>query len=317
MSKSANKTLIGAFVVGAVILAVLAVLLLGSGRFFTKRPVYVMFFEGSVRGLNVGSPVNFRGVKIGSVKDIELRFDPRNSIFLIPVYVELDPTKVTGVRGPIGGGEQLQELVRKGLRAQLELQSIVTGQLMINVDYFPGKPARYVGMDTGYPEIPTTSSPLDELLRTAQELPLKELFDRLLKSIEGIERIANSPQIASSIRSLSEGLEKASKILVKIDSEIGPMMANFKGTSDSIRTIAVKAENVPSSIEKALVSVQELLKETEKTLASVRLVTSENSLLYYQVTNALDEMARTSRSLRSLTDYLYRHPESVIKGKSN
>lgn len=317
MSRSASTTLIGAFVIGALALAVFAVIVLGSGKFFTKRPVYVMFFEGSVKGLNVGSPVNFRGVKIGSVKDIELKFDAKDLVFLIPVYVELDPTKVTGIKGTIGGGEHLGELVQKGLRAQLELQSILTGQLMINVDFFPDKPARYVGMETGYPEIPTVPSPLDELLRTAQELPLKELFDRLLKSIEGIERIANSPQVASSIKSLSEGLEDARKILGKIDSEIGPLMANLKNTSDSIRTIAVKAENVPASLEKTMVSVQDVLKQTEKTLSSLQGVVSENSDLYLQVGNALEEITRTSRSIRSLGDYLYRHPESVVKGKKS
>lgn len=317
MSKSASKTLIGAFVVSAVALAVLAVIIFGSGKFFTKRPVYVMFFEGSVKGLNEGSPVNFRGVKIGSVKDIELKINAKDLVFLIPVYVEMDPAKVTGFKDTIGSGEHLKLLVEKGLRAQLELQSFVTGQLMINVDFFPDKPARYVGMDQRYPEIPTVPSPLDELLRTAQELPLKELFDKLLKSIEGIEKVANSPQIASGLESLAESLKETRKILVKIDQEIGPMMTNLKGTSDSIRAIAAKAESVPASIEKTLVTAQEALKQAEKTLVSVQNIASENSVLVYQVDNALEEMARASRSVRSLSDYLYRHPESLIKGRKS
>ena len=136
MSKAASKTLIGAFVIGAIALAVIAVIIFGSGKFFTKRPVYVMFFEGSVKGLNEGSQVNFRGVKIGSVKDIELKFDAKDLAFLIPVYVEIDPTKVTGFKGTIGREEAWEELIQKGLRAQLELQSVLTGQLMINVTSF-------------------------------------------------------------------------------------------------------------------------------------------------------------------------------------
>jgi paraquat-inducible protein B len=315
MSKAASKTLIGIFVLGAIALGVIAVIIFGSGKFFTKRPVYVMFFEGSVKGLNEGSPVNFRGVKIGSVKDIELKFDPKDLVFLIPVYVEIDPTKVTGSRSSAGSAEIWEELIQKGLRAQLELQSFVTGQLMINVDFYPGKPARYVGMDKRFPEIPTVSSPLDQLLRTAEELPLKELFDKLLKSIEGIEKFANSPQIASSLESLSEGLKESRKILTKIDQQIGPMMSNLKETSDSIKAFADKSQTVPGALEKTLAAAQSSLKQAEKTFISVQEIASDNSALVYQIDSALSEVSKTSRSVRSLSDYIYRHPESLIKGK--
>jgi paraquat-inducible protein B len=315
MSKAASKTLIGAFVIGAIALAVIAVIIFGSGKILTKKPVYIMFFEGSVKGLNEGSQVNFRGVKIGSVKDIELKFDAKDLAFLIPVYVEIDPTKVTGFKGTIGREEAWEELIQKGLRAQLELQSILTGQLMINVDFFPGKPARYIGMDKRYPEIPTVPSPLDELLKTAQELPLKELFDKLLKSIEGIEKVANSPQIGSSLESLSEGLKESRKILTKIDHEIGPMMTNLKETSDSIKAFTDKSQGVPAALEKTLATAQSSLKQAEKTFVSVQKLASDNSVLVYQLDSAMDEVAKASRSVRSLSDYIYRHPESLIKGK--
>lgn len=315
MSKSASKTLIGAFVIGAIALGVIAVLVFGSGRFLTKRPVYVMFFEGSVKGLSVGSPVVFRGVNIGSVKDIELRADTKDMTFYIPVYVEVEPKKILVVKGQPGQGEYIEELIKKGLRAQLELQSIVTGQLMINVDFIPNKPARFVGLDTSYPEIPTVQSPLDDMLKAAQELPLKEIFDRLLKSIQGIERIANSPQMASSLESLSEGLKESRKILVKIDREIGPMIENLKEASSSMKTIADKSEGIPVAVEKTLSTAQDALKQAEKTFLSVQNLASDNSVLVYQVDNALEEVSKASRSVRSLSDYLYRHPESLIRGK--
>jgi paraquat-inducible protein B len=315
MGKSASKTLIGAFVLGAIALAVIAVLIFGSGKFFIKRPVYVMFFESSVKGLNVGSPVVFRGVKIGSVKDIELKADTKDLTFYIPVYVEIEPQKITVIKGQPGQGQYMEELIKKGLRAQLELQSIVTGQLMINVDFFPNKPPRFVGLQTGHPEIPTVQSPLDDMLKTAQELPLKELFDRLLKSIQGIEKIANSPQVASSLESLSEGLKESRKILAKIDREIGPMMENLKETSSSIKTIADKSENVPAAVEKTLATAQDALKQAEKAFVSIQSIASSNSALVYQLDGALDDVSKASRSVRSLSDYLYRHPESVITGK--
>jgi paraquat-inducible protein B len=315
MSKPASKTLIGVFVLGALALAVIALVIFGSGRFFEKRITYVMYFDGSVKGLNIGSPVVFRGVKIGSVKDIELKADVKDFKLFIPVYVQVEPQKVTVMKGAPGQGQYIEELIKKGLRAQLEMQSIVTGQLMINVDFFPDKPARFVGLDPKYPEIPTISSPLDEMLKTAQELPLKELFDRLLKSIQGIEKIANSPQMTASLDSLSESLKEARKILTKIDHEVGPLMTNLKEASSSIKTIADKSEGVPAAVEKTLATAQDALKQAEKTFLSVQNLASNNSVLVYQVDTALEEVSRASRSVRSLSDYLYRHPESLITGK--
>ena len=315
MSKPASKTLIGVFVLGALALAVIALVIFGSGKFFERRITYVMYFDGSVKGLNIGSPVVFRGVKIGSVKDIELKADVKDFKLFIPVYVQVEPQKVKVMKGAPGQGQYIEELIKKGLRAQLEMQSIVTGQLMINVDFFPDKPARFVGLDPEYPEIPTISSPLDEMLKTAQELPLKELFDRLLKSIQGIEKIANSPQMTASLDSLSESLKESRKILTKIDHEIGPMMANLKEASSSIKTIADNSEGVPASVEKTLATAQDALKQAEKTFLSVQNLASNNSVLVYQVDTALEEVSKASRSVRSLSDYLYRHPESLITGK--
>jgi paraquat-inducible protein B len=315
MSKPASKTLIGVFVLGALALAVFALVIFGSGKFFERRITYVMYFDGSVKGLNIGSPVVFRGVKIGSVKDIELKADMKDFKLVIPVYVQVEPQKVTIMQGAPAQGQYIEELVKKGLRAQLEMQSIVTGQLMINVDFFPDKPARFVGLDPKYPEIPTISSPLDEMLKTAQELPLKELFDRLLKSIQGIEKIANSPQMTASLDSLSESLKEARKILTKIDHEVGPLMTNLKEASSSIKTIADKSEGVPAAVEKTLATAQDALKQAEKTFLSVQNLASNNSVLVYQVDTALEEVSRASRSVRSLSDYLYRHPESLISGK--
>jgi paraquat-inducible protein B len=315
MSKPASKTLIGVFVLGALVLAVIALVIFGSGKFFERRITYVMYFDGSVKGLNIGSPVVFRGVKIGSVKDIELKADMKDFKLVIPVYVQVEPQKVTIMQGAPAHGQYIEELVKKGLRAQLEMQSIVTGQLMINVDFYPDKPARFIGLDTKYPEIPTVPSPLDEMLKTAQELPLKELFDRLLKSIAGIEKIANSPQMTASLDSLSESLKEARKILTKVDQEIGPMMASLKETSSSFKAIADKSEGVPAAVEKTLATAQDALKQAEKTFISVQNLASNNSVLVYQVDNALEEVSRASRSVRSLSDYLYRHPESLISGK--
>jgi len=315
MSKPASKTLIGAFVIGAIALAVIAVVIFGSGRFFVKRLPIVMYFEGSVAGLNVGSPVMFRGVKIGSVTNIVLRFDPSDVSFLIPVYAELDPRKIITTRKVSDEDDIVKTLIDKGLRATLELQSMVTGQLMIDLDYHPGKPVKIVGIDKRYPEIPTIKSGLEKLLETADEIPLKELFTKLLHAIEGVDKAVNSPHLASSLELVNDGLKDAKRILSKIDNEIDPVLENVKVSSQSMREIFKNGEGVPAQIGQTLLIIQNTLKQAENTLHSVQGLASENSTVVLEVNNTLKEVSDTARSVRFLSDYLQRYPESLIWGK--
>ena len=314
MSKPASKTLIGAFVAGALLLAVVAIIVFGSGRFFTKTLINVMYFHGSVKGLNVGSPLMFRGVKIGAVKNIELRYDARDLSFLICVYAEIDPKRMVYV-GHEPGTQHTEELIKKGLRARLELQSMVTGQLVINLDFFPDKPVRLLGIDKRYEEIPTISSEIDEFISAAGQLPLKEMAAKVIHTLDGIDRIVNSPKMSSSLDSLSGSLKEARAMLGKVDRQIDPVLATIKESSDSFRDIVRKGEGVPDKVEKALEAALSTLHQAESTLLSAQEVASGDSTLVRQVDVTLREVSDTARSFRFLSDYLQRHPEALIQGK--
>ena len=176
MSKPANKTMIGTFVVVAVVLAVAAVVLFGSGKFFQQTERWIVFFEGSVKGLNVGSPVVFRGVQIGQVTDIIVGFDTAKIEVIIPVIFEIDPEKFKdiGLRVERSDEEMVRALIERGLRAQLQMQSMVTGQLVINIDFLPNTEARLKGLDRfadkitleGLNEIPSVPTPMQRLEKT-------------------------------------------------------------------------------------------------------------------------------------------------------
>ncbi|PLX52251.1 MAG: hypothetical protein C0612_02975, partial [Desulfobulbaceae bacterium] len=134
MSKEVNKIAIGGFVVGGIGLAVLALLVFGSGKFFQQKSMQVLFFEGSVKGLSVGAPVKFRGVDIGEVKNIELTINPNNLEFYVPVYVQIFRNRISILGGKRVGQFDNEEVVdalvtKMGLRAQLKMQSLLTGQL--------------------------------------------------------------------------------------------------------------------------------------------------------------------------------------------
>lgn len=314
MSRRANRTVIGAFVAGAVLLAVCAVLVFGSGRFFAKTFINVMYFRGSIKGLNVGSPVMFRGVKVGSVKHIELRYDARDLSFIIGVYAEFDPRTMVYV-GHEPGTQHTEALIKKGLRARLEAQSMVTGQLLINLDFYPAKPARLMGLDREYDEIPTISSQIDDLLNAAEEIPIKDLVAKAMHTLDAIDRIVGSPRIGSSLASLDEGLKEARHMLRKMNERIDPALASIEETSDTFREIARKSEGLPGSVEETLASVRKATAEAEKALVAAQEVAASDSDMVQQVQATLGEVSETARSLRFLTDYLHRHPEAVIRGK--
>lgn len=257
MSKQASRSLIGAFFLGAIALAIAGVVVFGSGKFFTNTVKAVMFFHGSIVGLDVGAPVDFRGVKIGHVTEIKLRFDAVDLSAVIPVIVELDRNNITLVRGQWGQERAgLEGLVKKGLKAQLVLQSFVTGKLIVNLDVLPDRPARFLGLDIGYEEIPTIPSSFEALTSELQNINFAQFAKDVQRTIESIERLVSSPELKESISSLNQALKSIDRLASDIDVNTSPA-----------------------------------------------------------ATETLEQIASLARSMRTLADYLERHPESLIRGK--
>jgi paraquat-inducible protein B len=348
MAKQANKTVIGGFVVGAVALIVAGVLIFGSGKFFQERNKYVLFFPGSLKGLSVGAPVLFQGVQIGSVTDITIQANAEDLTSQIPVTIEIHPKKFNIVRGKqkrrADPYETLSVLIERGLRAQLQLQSFVTGQLMIGLDYYPDTPVRLVGIDTEYPEVPTIPTPLETLTKTFRELNLEELVKRLTSAVKGIEELVNSPDLKGSISSLNSLLQDARKLFGNINNQVGPLATSIDTT---VKDYGKLARNVDSQVKPVLSNVNETakdfgklardldrqtdpvltameeamkeaisaLEQARKTLAVAEADLSEDSPTLYELNNSLREISAMARSIRQLADYLKRHPESLLSGK--
>jgi paraquat-inducible protein B len=337
MSRQASKTLIGAFVIGAIALAVAAVVVFGSGKFFAPTKKYVMFFNGSVKGLQIGAPVIFRGVKIGEVLNIQLDFNPKDLSVVIPVYIEIDPRLLTVpeafkplMKDALKVDKKyplIHALIEKGLKAQLQLQSFVTGQLVINLDFYPDKPLRLVGLEKRYPEIPTIPTGLEELTKKFEDLPLKEITTNLNNALAGINKLVNSQDLQASISSLNQALKSIDKLAKDIDSEVRPVASDLREVTvaavaaleQAKKTLAMN-EGVPGEIasgfKDTLKAARLALEETQKTVADYDRIAVQNANLGYEIGRSLEQMAALSRSLRVLADYLERHPEAFIKGKS-
>jgi paraquat-inducible protein B len=397
MSKQASRTMIGAFVLGAVALVVLAVMIFGSDMLFEKSREFVMFFQGSVSGLQVGAPVMFKGVKLGAVTDIVMQFNPGDMSVMIPVYVKLDPDKVIIPKELVPTGKEraefvLEPLIDKGLKARLELQSFVTGQLMVGLDFYPDKPIKLVGTEPRYPEIPTIASPLEELTQNLQNLKIEELFktltgvaeginklvnapelresivtlsrtlksvdrlagnldtrlgpltegvtnaseaarsafkqaDKTLAGMEGINKVLNAPELKDSVVSLDRTLKSLDRLAVDLEARVGPLAASIEGASGAARSAFAQAEKtlkleegapgqLAAGIKDTLAAARLTLGETQKAVEGLNRIAAQNANVGYEVSRTLEEISALSRSLRALADYLERHPEALIKGKT-
>ena len=326
MAKEVNKTMIGIFVLGALLLIIVVVLVLASGEFLKKRPTYVMFFDQSVKGLSVGAPVVFRGVQVGLVTQVLLNADLNNMNLLIPVVVEFDGGKVRLIGDSGDSDEIIHRLVENGLKAQLQTQSFVTGQLLIDLDLRPESPAKFVGGFDDIPEIPTIPTVLEEISRSLQGPKVRQSIEKLMEVIEGLENFINSPDLKNMVISLNKTagsaeklVSSAEKLVSTLEGQIVPLAESIKETLDSYERLAKNidqrvdplADNLDYSIREIRVAAE----EAEKTLAEFKGLIAEDSITATELRKTFRELSSAARSIRSLADYLERHPEGLVWGK--
>lgn len=349
MGKKVNPTIIGAFVAGAVVLAVAGVMIFASGKFLTETQKWVMYFDGSIKGLNVGAPVTFRGVKVGSVTEIRVTVDPRDMSIRTPVIIELAADRFTLVGGGTAQFSEerrgAEQLIKRGLRAQLALQSLVTGQLGVELDFHPDEPVRLAGIESAYPEFPTIPSSMEELTKTIENIPLEDLTKATLHAIQGIDRLVHAPEVKQLLRSLRDAVADVRTLVRNVDDNVvAPLGPGIASTADAAHGTLEEAREtlsaVRSSLEETLVEFRRLVRNVDsrvaplastiedtseaaraalvqgkKALSTIDDVAGERSPLRYDLRNTLQELSAAARSLRVLADYLERHPEALLAGK--
>jgi paraquat-inducible protein B len=348
MARKAQPALIGAFVLGAVLLAVAGLVLFGGSRFFRKTTTLVAYFDGSLDGLAIGSPVTFNGVRIGSVTDLRAVFNPRDTSIHTPVFLEIDASRLQEV----GGGRitfqkndaRLNLLIARGLRAQLHLESLVTGQLAVALNFYPNTPVRLTGLSKDYPEMPTIPSNFERLTRTLENLPLDTLISEAIGAMRSIKTLAQSPELKAALTTLDRALTDVDGLVRNVNSQVQPVVTAFDETAATTRATMAEAQaalarltpaataaiadyralaqdartavaDADAQIVSVGASLQQLVAHADATLADARSVLGQDSPLRYELSQALQEITGAARSVRTLTDYLDRHPEAVILGK--
>jgi paraquat-inducible protein B len=265
-------------------------------KYVLKQHVLV-HFDGSVRGLSVGAPVEFQGIKIGSVADIAVNFDPESLKIKIPVLLELEadrlaPQKtVKEIRKKTGEYFVLKKFVKGGMRAQLQTGSLLTGQLFVELAFHPDLPRKSLIMTGKYPEIPAVPATMDQLRRTVTDvlaeirrMPLDKIAQEILETVEGANYLVNSPDAQEAVHNLNAALGNVEKLTEGIDQRVKSLHLSLEKTLAKARTAMELADpNSPAAVN---------------------------------LNSALKELAAAARSIRVLTDYLEQHPEALVQGKS-
>ncbi|WP_191059238.1 PqiB family protein [Geminicoccus harenae] len=268
----------------------------------TERVPLVSYFEGSVRGLTVGAPVEVRGIRIGTVREVRLDYDVATHRLRIPVIYEIEPQRVRLVHADElttseEAGEahaQLAALVERGLRAQLATGNLITGQMVVSLDLVPDAPPAELGQEGELAVMPTIPSSLDTLERSltgimekVAELPIADLTEQLRATAASIASIAGSGELENSLANLNQVLVRLSDLTGNLDRSATPLLAELERTVGALGDAARSADS----------------------LMGPRSTTQRD------LNRLMSELTQTARSVRDLADYLERHPEALLRGK--
>ncbi len=299
---TAKPALVGAFVLSGFALFVVALMLFAGTRLFKREVRAVTYFQGSVAGLDVGAPVTFRGVRVGSVTRIGADINLKDLSSRIPVYLEVDPSTVT-----ISGTAQrdptamFKRLRAAGLEAQLGTQSLVTGQLRVDLDLQPAAHTTLLGGDINGDEIPSSPSKLENLEAEIADLPLKQIADNANRTLVSIAHVTDT-----------------------LGPRVGPVLDSLKGTSDSAHATMDAAHQAVTHIDSVAIdgrvqlrdngdALKRVLASSDALIASLNGMTEPNSRIRDDLQAATRDLAASASSLRSFTRRIEQNPSDLLK----
>jgi len=328
MSKKANPTIIGGFVLGGIAIVVAAVAVFGSGKFFSRHPRAVAFFQGNIQGLTVGSTVTLRGVEVGSVTAIQMNLDVKNMQPIIPVYMEFDPDRLRIPHGTFTEAELLKQeplklAITKGLHARLATQSLVTGQLIVDLNLDPNEPRHFTGADPSTVEIPTAESDIDKLKKALTTLPLDQIAASALQLLEDVDRVVKSdeiPKLLNSLVSVSNNLDglvaDTRDDLPKVIGDLRELTHSTGETLGAAKTTMTTANQLlTGDVREAVRVAIGTLQKTEKLMTNTNSLLAPDSAERFDIDQTLRNLTATTRALRVFAEGLERRPNSLVVGK--
>lgn len=317
--KKTNTKMLGLFVVGGIFLLVVGALVFGSGKFFKSTLTRVAYFSEPLAGLSEGAPVKLRGVKVGTVTKIVLDYNLQNLTVTTPVYFEVDPDRFVVSGGEITSDterERLKDLIREGLRAQVSLDSFVTGQKVVDLVVRPQTKAVLVGNDPDTPEIPTIPSETQEVKNTVTKLldhlgklDIARINQGINNLLEGAGKLVDNPELAEIIHNTNMLMPEARQLVRNVDGEVVSLSSSFRGAADTATGTLKKTDGAVSEARNAFVGAQ-------VTLNSANSLIKPGAQTHFQLVQMMKEVTAAARAVKGLANTLERDPESVLFGRT-
>jgi len=331
-SRRASPFMIGAFVVGALIVLAAALIALPGNHWFKKPERVVMFFSGSVYGLQKGAPVVFRGVHVGDVTEIRVYYDQKTDSYAIPVIAELDDDAIRDLDGRKHGdiGHALPTLIERGLSAQLGTQSLVTGQLYVDLDLRPKqRGVLHGGYKGDATEIPTSSTVFQALKNQLDGIDLRRILDDLSQIASAAHAFATGPELKQGLKDFAATAAHARRLAAQLDQRVGPLSNSAQRAMTSVDRAGNRVSDAASSVGRgadraaelldpngAVVrDLQKALDELSRASASLRETADSDGPLMQQTERTMRDLSSASRALRQLANTLDAQPESLLRGR--
>ena len=334
LERLSNPTVVGIFVLAAAILGMGTIIFVASMRLFRAQATVLVYFDESVNGLSIGSPVKFKGVPIGKVEDILIAHNqlPSTTGSYIPVFLQIDLTKISRkldeqVTIDFTNPEKFLEVVRSGLRAKLQLQSFITGQLFVELDYFaqPGEPYRLLQATSEYAEIPSLPSEMEEfgtsasnLMTQVASIDVKGINDRLIGLLERLDRVLDDLDVKGLNRAVMDTATSMQDTMAARDlQETGPAL---RETLHSMQELARKLD---AAVDPALEDYHLAVRDFRDTMVRVDMVledlasvTEPDGNVRHEIMDTLNALQQVSRSARELIQFIDRNPNAVLTGRA-
>lgn len=318
MNFQKHKTGVGIFVVACVALLIAGIAALGGGKSLVKDTEYVLYFDSSVSGLSIGSPVMLRGVPLGTVTRIRLVADANRSGVTTPVTIRINSDNLLTVTGTPVSEEDEAEVIRamiaKGMRAQLQTASFLTGQTRIQLDFYPDTEAHFKS-PTPLLEIPTIPSTMESLQKSLGNIPVDEIARHLESSLVNLNEILASGAIQRTLDSMDQSFSAAAKLLNELGETPKLVESILTSVSKSAAIIEQQTPGTMKDLRAALEEFANATRELHKFADSAKDLVAPDSALVHNLSRALKDAASAARSLKSFADTLDRNPESILRGR--
>lgn len=316
MTESRKPFFIGVFLLGGVALLAAGLLLLSRDSLLTRPAEYVVYFTGALDGLDVGADVTYRGVKVGNVRQIDLSYDRTLNDVVMPVTIRITAESARSKGDERGFDRFVERLIERGLRAQLQTPSLLTGKAIVALDFFPDQQG-YIRDPhiIDLPAIPTVPSRIDqaadvlrELVSGLKEIPMKETLDAANKTLLAFERLASAPETEAGMKSLSVTLNNFEQISQQLQQRLPGMLDNVESGSTELKEALV-------DVRHAAQSARDALQEMEGMVSDGRRSIGPQSELQYELLQSLQNLGQASKALQRTAESIEQQPQSIIFGK--